>query len=147
MTELFQKLGLFNIRWQRKIFSSKNKRNRDFETLYLVSKNWRRGFRLPAGFSFCYHRHITDNLSQLYIILSVVETWLEHQAYFQIYLVPTPITQFIISCNAQSLLYRGVYIKEKILIYLQTHICHMSQYTCFRVRQSTYLRRAGSMYL
>ena len=133
ITELFQVLGLFSLCWQRKIFSSQNKRNREFGTLYLVSKNWWRGFRLPAGFSFCYHRHITENLSQLYIILSVGATWLEHQPSFQIYLVPTSITQFILSCTSQSLLYRSVYIKEKIPIYLQINICHMSQYICFSV--------------
>ena len=147
ITEPFQTLGLFNIRWQRKIFSSQSKRNRDFEALYIVIKNWWRGFRLPAGFSFCYHRYITDNLSLIYIILSVGATWLEHQACFQIYLVPTSITQFILSCTSQSLLHRSVYIKEKILIYLQTHIFHISRYICFRVRQNTYRRRAGLWYI
>jgi len=104
ITELFQTLGMCNTHCQRKTFSSQNKRNTDFETLYLVSKNWWKAEGLPAGISFCCPRHVTKNLSRLYNILSAGGTWWEHQPYLQIYLVPTAITQFILSCISHSLL-------------------------------------------
>ena len=80
-------------------------------------------------------------------MLSAGGTWLEHQAYLQMYFVPTSITQFILSCISYSLLYRGIYIKDKTLIYLQIHIYHIFQYICLSVKQNTNLRRAGSGYL
>ena len=102
ITELFQTLVLCNTRPAQNIFFLKQ-RNSDFETLYLVSKNCWKAEGLSAGFSFFAVIAISPRIS-LDFVISAGGAWWEYQAYLQICLVPTSITQYICSCISHSLL-------------------------------------------